>query len=237
MPPPWDDPFCAVRVVAVPWDGRTNSLASKLTTDSVVVVFRSESGSRINAHVRIIGDTGVYDAAVPGVALHGQPSQFNSGPVLVTLPHATAVRYAYVDSYAIDGAAEQTCPSDPFNIEEAMRWAPAAPPLPSSGVIRVAATLKQALPARACGKPFSDATIIRPYQPAGVPTTKRLSSEVETFIDSDGHVVKTALYKSSGSPSADAQAIDAAQRTTYAPATLLCTPIVGRYLFRADFEP
>ena len=180
MPPPWDDPFCAVRVVAVPWDGRTNSLASKLTTDSVVVVFRSESGSRINAHVTIIGDTGVYDAAVPGVALHGQPSQFNSGPVLVTLPHATAVRYAYVDSYAIDGAAEQTCPSDPFNIEEAMRRAPAAPPLPSSGVIRVAATLKQALPTRACGKPFSDATIIRP-----IPAGGRTNDETAEFGSRD----------------------------------------------------
>jgi hypothetical protein len=226
-----------VSVVAVPWDLLTNSRAATITTDSVVVALHAESGSRINAHVTIIADTGAYDAAVPDVSLFGTPSGRNSLPLLATLPRATAVRYVYVDSYAIDGAAEQTCPSDPFSVEESMQWAPPAPPLPSSGIIHVAITLKQALPTLACGKLFSYATVIRPYQPAGVPTAKRLTSEVETFVDSNGHVVRTTLYESSGSPNADAQAIDAAQRTTYAPATLLCTPIVGRYLFRADFEP
>jgi len=235
--PPEPDPFCAVRAVAVPWDSLKNARASTITTDNVVIALHSELGSRIKAHVTMIGDSGVYDAAVPQVALYGKASQFNSPPLLVALPHATAVRYVYVDSYAIDGAAEQTCPSDPFDIEASLRWAPPAPPLPKSGVINITVTLKQPLPMRSCGKLFSDATVIRPYQPAGVPTTKRLTSEVETFIDSNGNVVKTTLYKSSGFPTADARAIDAAQRSKYAPAMLLCTPIVGRYLFRTDFEP
>jgi TonB family protein len=84
---------------------------------------------------------------------------------------------------------------------------------------------------------FTDATLTKPYQPEGIYTKRTLTAQVETFIDSNGHVVQATLYKSSGSDNADAQAVAAAQLSKFAPATLLCTPVVGRYLFRVDFAP
>jgi hypothetical protein len=44
------------------------------------------------------------------------------------------------------------------------------------------------------------------------------------------------VYKGTRIQAFDASATLAALRTTYAPEMLLCAPVVGRYLFRVDFE-
>jgi TonB family protein len=60
--------------------------------------------------------------------------------------------------------------------------------------------------------------------------------EVEIYLDSNGHVIKTFIYQSGGDPAFDYEATETAIASTYQPAMLLCSPIVGKYLFRVDFE-
>ncbi len=158
----------------------------------------------------------------------------SSPEMVVTLPKPAAVRYAYVDSYRIDGGAETSCASEPA---AARSWANGHPPRPRPNSRRFAAVSKGSLPPLPCGKTFADARVTRAFQPAGINTTHTNTVDVGVFVDSAGHPVQAWVQKSSGIDVADSRAVAAAQHSQYAPATFLCTPVVSEYIFRVDFDP
>lgn len=234
-PPPWLDPFCSVSIGATQWDTATNSRAVAESSDALIVSVFSQSGSRVDAHVTLLSDGGAYDVTLQGLTLQGKDFDLFSPEILVSLPKPTAIRYAYVDSYVLDGRPAVSCPSEPF----------ALPPDPSERFVapnssnpRVAAVFKQTLPPLPCGKMFSRAQVVKaaePVYPVSFFDHVR-TTEVAIFLDSNGNLIKTSIYKSSGLEAMDDAATDAAIRSKFKPAMLLCSPVVSKYLFRADFE-
>lgn len=234
-PPPWLDPFCTVSIGAIQWDTATNSRAVAESSNALIVSVFSQSGNRVDAHVTLLSDSGAYDVALQGLALRGKNFDLFAPEILVELPKTMAIRYAYVDSYALDGRPAVSCPSEPF----------ALPPDPSEQFVapnssnpRVAAVFKQPLPGLPCGKMFSQAQVIKAAEPV-YPVSffdHTRTAEVAIFLDSNGNLIKTSIYKSSGLEAMDDAATDAAIRSKFKPAMLLCTPVVSKYLFRAGFE-
>ncbi len=202
----------------------------------MVLSLFSVSGSKVDAHVKFISETDAYDVALTDVALDGKPSAHSTAAIFVTLPKAAALRYAYVDSYRLDGGPEKSCATEPFDLRswQASHQAPPTQP-PTSP--RFAAVLNGSLPALPCGKTYTDAQVTHAFQPPGIRVDKTYTVQVGVFIDSEGHPVDTWIYKSSGMDDADALARASALQSQYKPATFLCTPIVSAYLFRVDFAP
>jgi hypothetical protein len=233
-PPVSLDPFCAESAFAVAWDATKNEPTPGSTADTLVLWIRSQQPGLLDAHVTIVGDGGAYDAKLQDVLLTGNPTAPTSPPLMVMMPRSANARYVYVDSYSLNGAKEVSCPSEPHDVK-AVDADEVHPPY--AFMTRFTASFTQALPPLPCGKLSTEASVTHVVQPRGVSTTKTITTEIAVFVDSAGHAVKTFLYKSSGNTIADAQANASAALTQYAPATFLCTPIVGEYLFRADFAP
>jgi hypothetical protein len=110
---PWRDPFCDLRVRAVPWDDAKDSPAPTLTSDSFSLALSSPLNGSLDAHITFLSDTDAYDALVRNVALTGSRSSATRRTVIVTMPRPVAIRYVYVDSYAIGGGRYVACPADP----------------------------------------------------------------------------------------------------------------------------
>ncbi|MDQ6932869.1 MAG: TonB family protein [Candidatus Eremiobacteraeota bacterium] len=64
----------------------------------------------------------------------------------------------------------------------------------------------------------------------------RGTAVVKIDLDSTGKSVGSSVYVGSGSSILDAVALSAAAANTYAPATFMCAPIVGSYLFVVEFR-
>jgi hypothetical protein len=190
----------------------------------------------VSAHLTLIGDSEAYDVPLESIPVEGKPFERASSTFLVTLPKTTAIRYAYVDSYSLDNGVSKSCATEPVKIEtwSPSRWHPVAPQATSP---RFAAVAKGELPPIPCGKVFTEAYVTQAFRPPGLNSNARVTAQVEVIVDSEGHPIQMWVHKSSGIEYADELATGAAQRSTYAPATFLCSPIVGRYLFRVDFTP
>jgi hypothetical protein len=231
---PRPDPFCAIHVVGVPWS-QASGTASGSAADVMLLSLSSMSGSKLDAHVKLISETDAYDVALTDLALDGQPSAYSTGAIFVTLPKAATLRYAYVDSYRLDDGPEKSCATEPFDLRswEAALQAPLSQPTSP----RFAAALIGPLPPLPCGKTYTDAKVARAFQPPGINVNKTYTVQVGVLIDSEGHPVDTWIDKSSGIARADALAKASALLSQYTPATFLCAPIVHAYLFRVDFAP
>jgi hypothetical protein len=234
-PTPEPDPFCGASLEAIQWDATRNASSVVPVSDAIVLDLLIQGKASVDAHVTLLSDTDAYD-----VALHHLPIMRNGAflvtpEVIATLPKATAIRYAYVDSYAVDGGAEVSCPSEPSDVGKSnpREFNPTRAANP-----RATATFKQSVPPLPCGKMFSNAQVLKPgplpypYSFFDHPRTV----EVEVYLDSNGHVVKTSIYKSGGDAAFDNLATRAAILSEYQPALLLCVPVVSKYLFRADFD-
>jgi hypothetical protein len=231
LPPAWFDPFCAVSVQAVPWDVRSNAPASDATADGLAVELSAENANRLDAHLTLIGDTNAYDLLLQRVSLSGSPPGLRSRPYLAQLPKAEAIRYAFVDSYTV-GSSTTNCPSEPVKVEAA-----GARPQRPNPADRVVAVYKQAIGPLKCGKEFEAPALAGASVAEASGVDKPRTSFIMAFVNANGDVVKTYVWQSSGIDYLDTAAAVAARRSRYAPGTLLCTPVVGTYLFRADFKP
>jgi TonB family protein len=230
----WLDPFCALYATAQPIYTSPSEPLSPISNVLAVGVF-AEAGARADAHVTLLSDTGAYDAFLQDVPLADDGKGLRSHNILVQLPKAMRVRFVYVDSFAVNGGTEASCPSEPFDLSQVKTIRVPPPP---AATARVSAVFKQSLPPLPCGKLFTNATIVKPVQPV-YPLSyfdHDRSVQIEIFVDSNGNAVKSSVYKSSGLQAFDNAATQAALRSKYAPPMLLCTPVVGKYLFRADFE-
>jgi hypothetical protein len=254
-PPPWLNPFCAVSASVVPWDTTTNSPAQTAETASYRVQLRSEKpGSTLDAHVTLVGDSGLYDARVHLAPLSGRAFEQATPPLLVTFPKPTAIGYAFVYEYYTDYTPQVACPSDVRAVLPAGD-ARLEPPSAGRSIVPV---FMSALPSLACGKVYTAPRVTKTYQVAGSLNVQpdpiatviyredmresrndlnyqadHVTAEVLVYLDKDGVATDTYLEQSSASTTQDKATLTAAQLTDYAPATFLCAPTVSQYLFRA----
>ncbi|HEX4013202.1 MAG TPA: hypothetical protein VHX17_04825 [Candidatus Cybelea sp.] len=221
LPPAWFDPFCAVSVQA------------ETTAGGLSVVLFSQSANRIDAHLTLIGDDNAYDAFLQQVSLSGSQPALRSRPYLVLLPKAEAIHYAFVDSYAV-GSSTTNCPSEPSEVTSPSAGTPVQRS-PSSD--RVIASFKQPIGPLKCGKPYEPPKLAGASEPIASGVDKPRSSFIMTFVNANGDIVKAYVWQSSGVDALDSAAAVAAERSRYTPGSLLCSPVAGSYLFRADFKP
>lgn len=249
-PPPtsWADPFCDVAVVAAPWDDAKHQPSAEAASNALVLALSSRLDS-LSAHIILISDSDAYDVLVADVDVSGSADQRTSPTVVVTMPSKVAVRYAYIDSYKAGKGPAVDCATDPYSVAimgaqnkmaflDARKWSSLV--FPDAKAPRFSAAYRGPLPPLSCGKPYIEASIARvvqPFYPEGASSFEPVTVQIEVYVDSRGRAVKTMLWQSSGSKNIDASAEVAAKATEYAPRTFLCVPIVGRYLFRADFKP
>ncbi|MGP8101712.1 MAG: TonB family protein [Candidatus Cybelea sp.] len=96
--------------------------------------------------------------------------------------------------------------------------------------------------ARACAEPNREATVTKAEQPEYPQSAKPLglgpvSVQIAITVDPSGNIVETHVYKSSGNQAIDEAALKAASGSKYSPRLVNCQAVVGKYLFRSDFEP
>ena len=102
------------------------------------------------------------------------------------------------------------------------------------------ASAAQPLPnATVCAKPHVDAHAVHLMEPA-YPNSARLRAlsgtvTVKVTLDETGMLQAVSIYKSSGDADLDQAALDAAQKSTYAPEFENCRPVGGAFLVRMDF--
>ncbi|HUY40645.1 MAG TPA: hypothetical protein VMV82_03665 [Candidatus Dormibacteraeota bacterium] len=248
--------FCGADGSYVPWDAATNAPAPKTASSerALRVVLYAASGSRVTALVTFITNDSAYQATIAGVPLHEQARAGDrmSDPVLVTFDRSVGVQYAYVDSYAVDGAALVSCPSF---VNQVYPWG--ATPRPNSAVpslhiiasstvptmprryAMVAATLLQPLPSLACGAAYAPSRMaLQPRSDWSAQDEMAsyssgrggTSALVAIYLDSNGKPVYTQLVQSSGNAVTDTEALDDAKTETYSPAKFLCMPVVSLLL-------
>jgi len=114
--------------------------------------------------------------------------------------------------------------------------------LPAAGdTILAAAKIPQPAEMTECAKPFVAATVIHAFQPVWPRSVPRLSaavvSEIEVAVAANGRLAGAWIYRPSGYPDLDLEALKAAKLSRYRGGISLCKPAPGTYLFRADFEP
>jgi hypothetical protein len=231
-PPEWADPFCSVSYQLIYWDpskGHGTSDATKYLLGKLIA-----PGSSVAERLILLTDTDAYDVTVDRQPLTGKEYLRSSGRFLIELPKEFKVKYAYVNSYKLDGAQEVNCPT------EAHAFGKGTDNLPAPEVQNLTtyvATYKQPLPALPCGKTYVPATVKHVVSPPGLQTDKRRVAQIVVFVNSDGNIAKSYVYRSSGVDYGDMRAIFAATHSQYVPAMFLCTPIVGEYLFTVDYMP
>ncbi|MGA8474285.1 MAG: M56 family metallopeptidase [Candidatus Cybelea sp.] len=92
--------------------------------------------------------------------------------------------------------------------------------------------------AATCARPNSEALVVAAAQP-DLPHGLKLHGAVNVVVTiaPSGHVTSATVLHSSGNAAIDGAVIDAARRSTYSPKIVNCSPVQGRYVFRAEFEP
>jgi TonB family protein len=92
----------------------------------------------------------------------------------------------------------------------------------------------------ACKNPNAAPEALNPAAPE-LPKSPRLTHPVSAVVlvkvGADGKAHGATVYKSSGNATFDRAVLVAAEKSTYTPRLVNCTPESGLYLFRADFNP
>jgi TonB family protein len=233
---PWDNPFCDASASVIPFDSPRNAYSSG--GDTYALYVWAHARSNYAARVTLVGDGQAYAVDIPRVA--EDTAHDGESAYLVSFPKRFSAEWYFVDGVGIDGAAIADCPSfvkPVMPIDEIGPGVPAIPPRPAS-FGRVNARYVGPLPATPCGAVYTELKMTKSYQPiVGQFGGRRLSVDVEVFVDSDGNVVKTDIRRSSGVEGIDDAAIAAMQYSAFRPATFLCTPVVSSERVTIDYTP
>ena len=221
---PWKhaNPFCDVIAAVAPIAGGSQ----------YALGLYAARGTTIEAHVTAISASDAYDIEVADTNLSGAPEDRQSEPVIVSFSDGAAPKYYFVDSYSIDRGKSVTCPSYVFEPGDPVEGAP--PP----GVTPIFARHLQSLGKLACGKA---------YQPPGSGGqmesfigsygNRPLEVELAAYIDSNGQAIDERVTQSSGVDGVDKAAAGIVSIHHFAPARLLCTPVVGEMRLKLEYEP
>jgi hypothetical protein len=215
------DPFCAVSVTA--------------TSATPLVAQFHAAGAMVSTRVIIFTSGNAYVADIPTLALSG------NGPVKATTNFAITSdkpiepRYIYVDSYRLDGGAETACPTEPVAFATG---ASTAPTTPAAGLtLQFPVTDAKSLPPLPCGAEMKKATIRKAVAPQEIDRSfGHIKVSVLVYVDAGGRPVRADLLKPSMSNPDNNYAIEAAERSTYFPATFYCKPVAGSDVFEATFD-
>lgn len=172
-----------------------------------------------------------------------------SSPLAVAFPVPLVVKHAWVVRAKADGAdraADCEVPAFPsasiIATQTSGHPVPTPSPLPSPQSPAVAAKSASApFPVELCAKAFEPARVTDAARPA-LPQSARdrglgtVDSYVEIVLDEEGRLLDSWTYRSAGWEPIDLAALDAARRSSYAPATSYCRPVKSLYLFRAQFR-
>ena len=230
--------FCAASVMAFPLDPATDRIAQEPSTARYAIDLGVRGKKSVSASVTFIAEKNAYIVNVPSTPLSATKKGTDryTDALMVRFPHPTHVRYAYVDTVAVDGAAAITCPTVPGPTNVPKKWV--GRKLFGTDSPRLDAALQQALPPLPCGAVYRQATIVRAgtfY--GGAFGMKSRSAVVMVALDSRGKVAKVQLTRSSGMSQIDDNLIATAESTVFRPATFLCTPVVSQYVMVGNYNP
>lgn len=176
----------------------------------------------------------------------------------VGFPQPVRVRYVWVETATTHGDqafhwdARGTVTCDPADFADlnapspnlTQRTPDAGDPTPAPAPVTAAATATVApFAPPTCDEPFLVATVTKaeaPEYPRSLekdgPDEEKISV-VYVAVNARGQLADAWLFKSSGYPAMDQEALVAAKRSQYAAPVSFCRPVGGTYLFRADFDP
>ncbi len=230
--------FCAASAGVLPLDPATGLISPEQSTTRYAVILGVRGKRTVSASVTFINRKNAYIVDIPTspiFALKNRHDRYTQA-MLVRFAHPTHVRYAYVDTAAVDGAAAITCPTVPLK--------PIVPRKMTGKEIightsqKFDATFQQALPPLPCGAVYRRTKVLHAGTVYGGDFGLKSRSAVALVaLDSRGNSASVKLLKSSGIAQFDQNVLAAAESTKYRPASFLCTPIVSEYIFVGQYSP
>jgi hypothetical protein len=215
------DPFCATSVTA--------------TSATPLVAQLHAIGATVSARVIVFTPTNAYVADIPTLPLSGASPVKATPNFAIVSDKPIDPRYIYVDSYRLDGGAEVECPTEPAAFTGSLPAA-SSTPAPASA-LRFRLTDEEPLPPLPCGAEMKKASIRKAVAPQEIDRSfAHIKVSVLVYIDAGGRLVRAYLLKPSMSNPDNNYAIEAAEHSTYFPATFYCKPVAGSYVFVADFD-
>lgn len=231
------NPFCAVVGEVVPWDLERNAPSDGLS-DTYAVFLWAQATREFSARMTLVDSASAFTAEIPTVTVTGSSAGQNvRWPYLISFDRPVALSDEFVDSVSVDGGPATNCPSFVQTVRSPKDWDAAKTP-ERSAFGRTAARFLQKLPPLSCGSVYTYASTKHTYEPlVGRYGDLRKSVEVEVFIDSNGSVVDTRIWNSSGVEGLDDAGLAGAQRSSFKPAAFLCTPVVSISILQFDYQP
>lgn len=233
----WDDPFCAASVSVIPWNDGADAPDVASITNRYAVQLWADGRQSVAGRVVFVADDGAYAVTMPVSDLlrKGGTHRFYTAFVPVVFDTRVQVRYAYVDSVAIDGEKAVDCPTVVTLVNRSR--AGDQPSWGLRGVTSLHAAFVQALPALNCGKWYIAPEMLGEGPLVGHFGDDRRTTVVRVYIDSNGIPVKERVEQSSGVDGLDDAAVGAVQQSHYRPAQFLCTPVVSEMLVDMEYVP
>jgi hypothetical protein len=215
------DPFCAVSVTAA-------------SATPLVVQLHALAAS-VSARVIVFTSANAYVADIPSLPLSGPGHVKATANFAIVSDKPIEPRYIYIDSYRLGGGAETACPTEPIAFTGSVSAASSTPATAST--LRFPFTDVESLPPLTCGAEMKKASIRKAVAPQEIDRSfDHIKVSVLVYVDAAGRLVRADLLKPSMSNPDNNYAIEAAERSTYFPATFYCKPVVGGYVFVADFD-
>jgi TonB family protein len=233
----WENPFCGASAIVLPWNAKAN-VASVGASQTYAVYIWTNATSNYAARLTLVSRDAAYAVAIPRTqAPKGSDARSRRSAYLVTLPQKAEIDEYFVDAVGVDGAAITDCPSFVKDVEGEI-GSDASVVAPPAAFDSLDAQFAQALTAPACGSRFTPLTLSK-FAPTimGRYGGEQKVVEIEAFVDSAGHVIKTEIWRSSGVAGLDDTAMAQFGQSSYQPATFLCTPVVSSGIFAVRYEP
>ena len=230
--------FCAASVAWSAIHAATNPVAPGSAATRYALALGVRGTTSAAASVTFIGTKNAYIVQIPVtplVVVMKKRDRFTR-VIVVHFPHATRIRYAYVDTAAVDGAPPVTCPTvaERPGVPKFWHWKQ----LLAGKWLNLDATLQQALPPLRCGAVYRQARMARAGTVYGGNFGfQARSAEVLVDVDSSGKPALVKLVRSSGIPGFDRNVLASAEASRFHPARFLCSPVVSEYLFVGQYSP
>lgn len=195
--------------------------------------FRLTSGEHgeIAGDVAVDTDRGWFRIPIAPMRLSQLPTRrFASSVLYARFLQPVAVRRSWFES---DGAA--CYPPLAMQREDD----PALRGTPPNGAVVIQAQVREPYGRTECAEPFAPVRALNIVEPvfSRKNATFPGNAGIDVTVGADGKVQDASIVRNSGTPSFDDAALDAARKSTYAPAIAYCLPEPGRYFYEATLRP
>jgi TonB family protein len=188
--------------------------------------------------------TDAYNAQLPiSATKQVAASDYRSDPIAILNPGAEKLVDVEIDFGVADDAGRcmdyfhlpDDLSTDPDAKKAFDDLNPAQPPVSPSKVVGESAALTCKHPYKSAAIAGDPAELFYPRSAQRAGATGRVLVKVK--LTPTGSVAEASVFRSSGNDYLDASALSTATKTRYSPELFRCQPIVGYYLFAANFEP